>query len=116
MLVLRVQGLPEGALAAAAAFYAEWLKPARRFLNPSHGAEPVMLVFPPADHTHRAWRLAAVQNLARECAPQRINAAAAADDAALASVLAYLDRAPGLTGQYLPLDDDGAGIVIDQAL
>jgi hypothetical protein len=29
--------------------------------------------------------------------------------AAIASALGYLDRAPGVTGQYLPLDGEGAG-------
>jgi len=70
------------------------------------------LIFPPADHTHRAWRLAAVQELAREAAPLRVNAVASDDPAAIESALAYIENAPGLTGQYLALDDTGAGAVI----
>ena len=70
------------------------------------------MVFAPADHTHRAWRLAVVQGLARELAPRRVNALASRDEAAIAASLAYLESAEGLTGQYLPLDDAGAGPVV----
>ncbi len=73
------------------------------------------IIFPPADHTHRAWRLAAVQTLAREHAPLRVNALASADPAAIESALAYLEAAPGLTGQYLTLDSLGAGDVLTSA-
>ena len=139
MQVRRIAGLPEGALAAAAAFHAEWLEKAEaRFSpllfrggdggggcpdgtasddsphpNPSPEEEGLLvLIFPPADHTHRAWRLAAVQGLARELAPRRVNALASADEAAISAGLAYLESAAGLTGQYLPLDNAGAGLVI----
>ena len=70
------------------------------------------MVFAPADHTHRAWRLAVVQGLARELAPRRVNALASRDEAAITAALAYLESAAGLTGQYLPLDDAGAGPVV----
>ncbi len=71
-----------------------------------------MIVFPPADHTHSGWRLAAVQQLARDLAPLRVNAVASADEAAIAAAARYLTQAPGLTGQVLVLDDTGAGPVI----
>ena len=71
-----------------------------------------MIVFPPAEHTHRAWRLAAVQSLARDHAPLRVNALASDDPAAIDSALAYFKAAPGLTGQYLNLDSFGAGDVV----
>ena len=70
------------------------------------------MVFAPADYTHRAWRLAVVQGLARELAPRRVNALASDSEAAIAAALAYLEGAAGLTGQYLPLDDAGAGPVV----
>lgn len=73
------------------------------------GDLPICLVFGRADHTHAAWRKAAVQALAREAAPGRINAIAGGDEAAIAAGIAYLARAPGVTGQYLPLDSQGAG-------
>ncbi len=139
MQVVRIAGLPDTALAAAAAFHAEWLGKAMTVLSPlpfrggdGGGGCPVgtasddsphpnpspkeegllVLIFPPADHTHRAWRLAAVQGLARELAPRRVNALASADEAGIAAGLAYLEGAAGLTGQYLPLDDAGAGLVV----
>ena len=60
-----------------------------------------MLVFAPADHTHRGWRLAAVQELARAAAPLRVNGVAGDDDAAIAAADRLPRRAPGVTGQLL---------------
>ena len=108
MRALRVEGLPADPLAAAAAFYAQWLGQL-----PSREGEDVAIVFPPADHTHRGWRLAVVQGLARAHAPLRVNAVASDSSTAIAAALAYLEAAPGLTGQLLTLDDAGAGVVID---
>ena len=108
MKLVRIAPLPDDAIATAAAFYAEWVErlPASKDL---------LLIFPPADHTHRAWRLAAVQSLARQLVPLRVNAVASDDEAAIAEAAAYLAAAPGLTGQYLPLDGTGAGAVIGSA-
>jgi hypothetical protein len=64
----------------------------------------LVLIFPPASHDHRAWRLAAVQDLAREAAPRRVNAIVGADEAAIAETLAWLEQAPGVTGQLLAVD------------
>ncbi|MDP9057767.1 MAG: hypothetical protein M3N34_10670 [Pseudomonadota bacterium] len=98
MSLVRVGALPDEPLSAAAQFYAAILPQ----LSP--GTEALItLVFHPADHTHRAWRLAAVQNLARRLAPIRVNAVASADEAAIAATARYLANAPGVTGQYLPL-------------
>jgi len=105
MALLRVGQLPDSALAAAAEFHAKVLP----LLNPPKGGEDLLLVFPPADHTHRAWRLAAVQGLAREHAPIRVNGVASDDEAAIAAALDYIAHAPGVTGQYWPLDAEGAG-------
>jgi len=113
MLVLDVGPLPESALAAAARFHAEVLPRAQAALI--GGADPLTLVFAPADHTHRAWRLAAVQALAREHAPRRVNALASADPAAIDSARRWLESAPGVTGQLLPLDSHGAGTVVTSA-
>ena len=68
MRCVAVEGLPSDPLAAAARFHAE--------ITPglANAAEDLLLVFPPADHTHRGWRLAAVQMLARAAAPRRVNA------------------------------------------
>lgn len=106
MRLVRIAGLPAGALEAAAAFYVQ---------RPAPAGEDLLLVFPPADHTHRGWRLAAVQELARVAAPSCVNAVASDSEAAIASALAYLEQAPGLTGQLLTLDDAGAGPVVQAA-
>ena len=106
MRVLRVGPLAQGALAAAARFHAEVL--------PGIAGEPddLVLVFAPADHTHDGWRRAAIQQLARDRAPLRINALSSDDEAAIAAATAYLTAAPGVTGQLLPLDGQGAGAVL----
>ncbi|MBS0480618.1 MAG: hypothetical protein JSR96_00395 [Proteobacteria bacterium] len=102
---LEIASLPDDPLAAAEAFYASIL--------PGAGGETdLVLIFPSADHTHTAWRLAAIQGLARARIPGRVNAVAGGSAAAVTAALAYLGAAPGLTGQYLPLDDAGAGPVI----
>ncbi|MFM5885080.1 MAG: Rossmann fold domain-containing protein [Novosphingobium sp.] len=105
---LDVTGLPDDPLAAAAQFYSK--------VMPGIGGEgDLALVFPAADHTHRAWRLAAVEGLARARVPGRINALSGGSPATVAAAVAYLAAAPGVTGQYLPLDDSGAGGVIPSA-
>lgn len=97
MRVVRVGSLPEGALDAAIEFHAKALPE----LLPPHPGEDLVLVFTPASRDHRGWRLAAVQDLARAAAPARVNAIAGDDEAAIAETLAYLERAPGVTGQLL---------------
>ena len=53
-----------------------------------------------------------VQVLARELAPRRVNAIASDSAASIDAALAYLNAADGVTGQYLQLDDAGAGPVV----
>ena len=96
--VLRIEGLPESALDAAAAYHAEWL-PAARALSGN-----LVLVFPAAAYDHRGWRLAAIQDLARQAAPGRVNGVAGADEQAMATTIEWLARAPGITGQLLAVD------------
>ena len=103
---LDITGLPEGPSAAAVAFYGAWLGRAQAMLA---GGSSLTLVFPPAGHEHSGWRLSAVQSLALESAPARVNAVASDDAAGIAAALAYLAAADGVTGQYLPLDSAGAG-------
>jgi hypothetical protein len=99
--VLRVEGLPDGALDAAAAFHADWLSQAREALRES---DALAVLFARAPYDHRGWRLAAVQDLAREAAPKRVNGVAGDDDQALAKTAAWLAQAPGITGQLLAVD------------
>ncbi len=147
MEVVRVIGLPDAPLAAAAEFHSVWLpkimaqldsprngevaarsadggaeaSPQAQLLAdgsrplhhhsggpPPRSGEDLLLAFPHADHTHRLWRLAAVQELARSAAPRRVNGVAADSEAAISSAKSYLDKAPGVTGQYWPLDVTGA--------
>lgn len=107
MTVLRVGPLPQGALDAAALFHANVLPKVRTELIAA--ADHLVLVFDPAEHDHRGWRLSAVQDLAREFAPVRVNGLASDDDAAIAAAARYCADAPGFTGQLLMLDGKGAG-------
>lgn len=102
---LDVTGLGDLPSAAAAAFHRAWLEKAQALLAAGGN---LALVFAPADHSHAGWRLAAVQMLAREAAPLRVNAIASDDARAIAAALTYLAAADGITGQYLPLDGAGA--------
>lgn len=107
MASFRVASLPEGPLEAAAEFYARVLPEIRAELdleNPPRPGKDLVLIFPPAPYDHRGWRLAAVQDLAREAAPKRINAVVGDDEQAIAEALAWLEQAPGVTGQLLAVD------------
>ena len=106
--VIRVEDLPESPLAASAHFHAAILP----ILEVERG-DVVTLVLPEADHTHRGWRVAALGALARALAPARINAVAGGDAPAQAQAIAFIEQAPGLTGQVLPLDGSGARGVLD---
>ena len=105
--VLRVRKLPENPLDAAAYFYADVLPGIRADFAELDELD-LIIVFDPAGYEHRAWRLAAVQQLARDYAPSRVNALASDDESAIAAAVRYLEKAPGVTGQYLPLDGNGA--------
>jgi len=96
--LIEATGLPESPLDAAGEFHNRVLPAARAAL--ASGAD-VVLAFAHADHTHKAWRTAMIQELAREAAPRRVNAVAgeAGED-----VLAFLACAPGVTGQVLQID------------
>jgi hypothetical protein len=106
--VLRIDGLPSGALDAAAKFHQIWLPKVRETL--SGDADSLALVLPPAPVDHRDWRRGVARDLARELAPKRINLIAGDDAAAIAEILGYLEHAPGVTGQLLPVDSHCAGI------
>jgi hypothetical protein len=97
MRVVRVGALPDGALEAAAEFYAKVVGG----LNPPRAGEDLVLVFSLAPYDHRGWRLAALQDLARAAAPARMNGIVGDDEQAIADAVAYLERSPGITGQLL---------------
>lgn len=97
---------------AAAQFHVQILPQALEVLLEG---EDVILAFTAADHTHKAWRLAVVQQLARDAAPLRVNALAGGDEAAITAAVAYLAEAPGVTGQLLALDGNGADGVLSRS-
>jgi len=99
--VLRVEGLPDAPLDAAAAFHVDWLPRARAALGERLD---LALTFAPAGHQHRGWRLAAVQELAREAAPLRVNGLVGEGGEALAAMLDWLSQAEAITGQLLTVD------------
>jgi hypothetical protein len=104
MELVRIEGLPEAPLDAAAQFHARWLPALPRDAD-------LLLVFPPADPSHRLWRLAAVQELARVAAPRRVNAVAAQGEAGLSAARRLIDNGQGITGQYLVLGE--ASVVLE---
>lgn len=97
--------LPEAPLAASGAFHHDHLASVEAIMT---SGEDVMIALPPADHTHREWRLALATGLARAPAPARANVVAGHGDA-LDAFEAYLGEARGITGQYLEGDGQGAG-------
>ncbi|OYW44176.1 MAG: hypothetical protein B7Z08_10665 [Sphingomonadales bacterium 32-68-7] len=75
---------------------------------PPRAGEEIALIFDPAGHEHRAWRIAAVQELAREAAPARVNGVVGDDQERIDDTLAYLAAARGVTGQLLTVDGKSA--------
>jgi hypothetical protein len=98
--MIRVGPLPEAALEAAAEFHARVVPE----LDPPRAGEDLVLIFLPASYDHNGWRLAVVQDLARAAAPVRVNGIVGDDEAAIAATLAWLETAPGVTGQLLAVE------------
>lgn len=99
---IAIGDLPDAPLDAAATFHAEHVTDV---LARAKSVDVTTLTFAPADHTHRSWRLAAVQELARAVAPARLNAVAGAAEAGLAKAADWLESAPGVTGHLLAIED-----------
>jgi len=103
---------PSSPIDAAQHFHANILPQVRGALDPdsefwvSVGELPqlldgVILFLPDAGDKHTAWRLAVVQDLAREAAPRRVNAVTGGTLEEQAEIADYLRDAPGVTGQIL---------------
>lgn len=107
--VIAIDDLPDSPLEAANRFYAAYAASIRDDLRAQSGLN-VVILFEKAGKQHRGWQLAAVQDLAREAAPGRVNAVVGGDEQAAEQALAWLEKAPGITGQLLPLDPTGAEI------
>lgn len=103
--VLEIESLPSAALDASARFASHWLPSIREHLA---SGENLVVVLPEAAYDHRDWRRAAARDLAREYTPVRVNIVARGGDGALEETVSFLEDAPGVTGQYLPLASDGA--------
>lgn len=101
--VLDCSALPDNALEAAARFHAEFLPQIAGLLE---GSDSLVIVMPAAPYDHADWRRALARDLARAHPAKRINVVGGNDTAV---TLEYLAAAPGITGQYLPLDGTGAG-------
>ena len=97
LVVIDASDLPGRPLDAAARFHSEVVPRTREALAQEND---VVVVFAPADHTHRGWRLSAIQELAREAAPLRVNGVSGGGGD-LAEMHAFLACAPGITGQLL---------------
>lgn len=102
---IAVTDLPDAPLAAAGAVHRDHLSDIEAAMA---GGEDVMIALPPADHTHREWRLALAAGLARAHASARANVVAG-QGAVLDAFECYLAQAPGITGQYFEGDSQGAG-------
>ena len=105
LAVIRADDLPENPLDAAAWFHAAMLPRVRAAL--ADGSD-LALVFPPGDKAQHGWQLAAVQALAREAAPRRVNGIAGDDENGIAEVTQWLAGAPGVTGQLLQVAGNAA--------
>lgn len=100
--LVRAGGLPAAPLDAAAHFHTHIVPAVRAELG---NADLIVVAFEPADHRHRGWRLAAIQELAREAAPCRVNGIEASreDQAGVDETIAFLHNAGGVTGQLLSI-------------
>jgi len=110
MALIRVEDLPEEPLEAAAQFHAQVLPLIRAELAAE--ADHLTILFAASGHGHRGWRLAAVQELAREYAPVRVNGIESGEEAAITAAQVFLAGANGVTGQLLALDGKAAGPVL----
>jgi len=98
--ILRIDPLPDSPLKAAAQFHAEYLP---KVLDLLADSENVVIALSYADSHHNDWRRSVARDLAREFAPKRVNIVSSTDETRIAATCDYLQRADGITGQYLPL-------------
>ena len=75
-------------------------------VNLKDPVDSIVVVFGYGGYEHRDWQLAAMQTLAREVAPKRINGIVGGDSEpetldTIDEVAAWLAAAPGITGQLL---------------
>ena len=107
-----VHDLADRPLDAAAEFYTKIVPLIRADFQTMPDFD-IAVVFGPPGHEHRGWRLAAIQELAREVAPAgRVNGIvgdgveelAARQAGPIMKTIEWLQEAPGITGQLLEVD------------
>jgi hypothetical protein len=106
---LTIADLPDSPLDAASQFHARYAKRAREAVART---DCLTLLFSSAGYPHRSWRIAVTQELARIAAPARVNAVGGSDKHRVAAVAAFLETAPGVTGQYLVSDGPGVDFAV----
>ena len=99
--VLDCGQLPESAVDASRTFYTEWMPKVAAAL--AGDFDSLVIIMDAAPYDHADWRRAVARDLARAHTPKRVNVVGG-EGAALAATLTYLENAPGVTGQYLPLE------------
>ena len=103
----RAMAWPAAPLDASAFFHSRCVPQLREMLAGEgmwqgiDAGDAACVILPAAGHEHDSWRVAAIEELAREAAPVRINGVVDGQEEALAQVIDYLDSAPGVTGQLL---------------
>ena len=98
--LVEVDALPAAPVDAAALFHADFAPRVRSMARTGD----VVAIFPPARPDHRDWRLAAIRDLARAAAPNRVNGVVGDDVDQVSDMLYYLQSAHGVTGQVFELD------------
>ena len=93
--------LPASPLDAADMFYDELLPVFRKFIAEEGDT---IIAFEYADPSHDGWRLAAVQELARESVPSRVNGLVGGISDAMHKAALFIAYAPGVTGQIFTID------------
>lgn len=93
----QVTDLPEGPIEASSFFYFEHLAAARA----ARGGGDLVVILPPAEHDHTDWRRALARDLARSCAPLRVNVIGTGDEQQKEALIEYLAGAKAVTGHYL---------------
>jgi len=114
-LVMYLGDLPEAPIDAAACFFSKRAPEARGLLM--DGAwklmglelepEALTYIFPTGGKDHEGWQRAAIQALARELAPKRVNGVIGDGLASTDQVTDWLADAAGITGQLLAFGPAG---------
>lgn len=89
-------------VAEAAEFYRSHIAPIQQ-LAEEHDC--VTVIFGGSDKARTVWRRAAIESLAREQAPKRINGISGGQQDRIMATSRYLASAHGITGQVLLLSD-----------